>query len=120
MGQSPPCAALCVFASITADIPAHSAEEVYVTGTFDNWTKSEKLEKVGDSFEKTVTLPEASEKIYYKVRNRQFGRFLFNSMSLAVYPTEAPGDTALSGLIHRGAMVERPQCRSEGTEGQRR
>ncbi|KAK2036931.1 hypothetical protein LZ31DRAFT_560842 [Colletotrichum somersetense] len=45
---------------------AHPAEEVYVTGTFDNWTKSEKLEKVGNLFEKTVTLPDASEKIYYK------------------------------------------------------
>ncbi|WQF88942.1 Putative AMP-activated kinase, glycogen-binding protein [Colletotrichum destructivum] len=45
---------------------AHPAEEVYVTGTFDNWTKSEKLDKVGNSFEKTVTLPNASEKIYYK------------------------------------------------------
>ncbi|KAJ0301136.1 hypothetical protein COL5a_011183 [Colletotrichum fioriniae] len=45
---------------------AHPAEEVYVTGTFDNWTKSEKLEKVGSSFEKTVTLADASEKIYYK------------------------------------------------------
>ncbi|KAK1574694.1 uncharacterized protein LY79DRAFT_362718 [Colletotrichum navitas] len=44
----------------------HPAEEVYVTGTFDNWTKSEKLEKVGNSFEKTVTLPDASQKIYYK------------------------------------------------------
>ncbi|KXH49342.1 hypothetical protein CNYM01_05198 [Colletotrichum nymphaeae SA-01] len=46
---------------------AHPAEEVYVTGTFDNWTKSEKLEKVGSSFEKTVTLADASQKIYYKV-----------------------------------------------------
>ncbi|KAK3316680.1 hypothetical protein B0H66DRAFT_604956 [Apodospora peruviana] len=44
----------------------HAAEEVYVTGTFDNWTKSEQLAKVGDSFEKTVTLPETSDKIYYK------------------------------------------------------
>ncbi|KAM0333205.1 hypothetical protein ACHAQA_001865 [Verticillium albo-atrum] len=44
----------------------HPAEEVYVTGTFDNWTKSEKLSKVGDSFEKNVTLPDASKKIYYK------------------------------------------------------
>ncbi|CCF46907.1 hypothetical protein CH063_15503 [Colletotrichum higginsianum] len=47
---------------------AHPAEEVYVTGTFDNWTKSEKLDKVGNSFEKTVTLPNASEKIYYKAQ----------------------------------------------------
>jgi hypothetical protein len=38
-----------------------------VTGTFDNWTKSERLERVGQVFEKTVTLPESSDKIYYKV-----------------------------------------------------
>lgn len=46
----------------------HAAEDVYVTGTFDNWTKSVRLEKVGDVFQKTVELPEASQKIYYKVR----------------------------------------------------
>lgn len=45
----------------------HAAEEVYVTGTFDDWSKSEKLAKVGDAFEKTVTLPEVSEPILYKV-----------------------------------------------------
>jgi hypothetical protein len=46
----------------------HPASEVYVTGTFDNWSKSEKLIKTGDVFEKDVTLSSASEKIYYKVR----------------------------------------------------
>lgn len=46
---------------------AHPAEEVYVTGTFDNWSKSEKMEKVDDIFEKSVELPDSSEKIYYKV-----------------------------------------------------
>ncbi|CAN8105935.1 unnamed protein product [Discula destructiva] len=45
---------------------AHPAEEVYVTGTFDNWSKSEKMAKVGDVFEKSVELPDTSEKIYYK------------------------------------------------------
>ncbi|KUI55442.1 5'-AMP-activated protein kinase subunit beta-1 [Cytospora mali] len=45
---------------------SHPAEEVYVTGTFDNWSKSEKMEKVGDTFEKSVDLPDTSEKIYYK------------------------------------------------------
>lgn len=45
----------------------HAAEEVYVTGTFDNWSKSEKLEKVDGVFQKTVTLPNAQDKIYYKV-----------------------------------------------------
>lgn len=44
----------------------HPAEEVYVTGTFDNWTKSVKLVKEGDVFQKKVDL-EPTEKIYYKV-----------------------------------------------------
>jgi hypothetical protein len=46
----------------------HAASEVYVTGTFDNWSKSEKLIQTGDVFEKNVTLPSAAETIYYKVR----------------------------------------------------
>jgi len=37
-----------------------------VTGTFDNWSKTERLELVGDLFQKTVVLPESSEKIFYK------------------------------------------------------
>ena len=45
----------------------HPASEVYVTGTFDDWAKSVKLEKKGDFFEKLVELPQAAEKIYYKV-----------------------------------------------------
>lgn len=44
----------------------HPAEEVFVTGTFDNWTKSEQLPKEGDVFQKTVFLKDASQKIYYK------------------------------------------------------
>ena len=39
-----------------------------MTGTFDDWTKSEKLDKVGEHFEKNVQLSDASKKIYYKVR----------------------------------------------------
>jgi len=46
----------------------HAASEVYVTGTFDDWSKSEKLVQTGNVFEKNVTLPSAAEKIYYKVR----------------------------------------------------
>lgn len=38
-----------------------------MTGTFDNWSKSEKMTKAGDAFEKSVELPDTSEKIYYKV-----------------------------------------------------
>ncbi|RYP27235.1 hypothetical protein DL767_007768 [Monosporascus sp. MG133] len=44
----------------------HPASEVYVTGTFDDWNKTEQLDKVEDHFEKNVTLPDASKKIYYK------------------------------------------------------
>ena len=54
----------------------HAGEEVYVTGTFDNWNKSEKMEKVGDKFEKSVELPDSSEKIYYKVGEELFSRCL--------------------------------------------
>jgi hypothetical protein len=49
----------------------HAASEVYVTGTFDNWSKSEKLIQTGNVFEKNVMLPSAAEKIYYKVRKGQ-------------------------------------------------
>lgn len=53
--------------TITPTSREHPAEEVYVTGTFDNWTKSVKLDKEGSIFQKTVKLENPSEKIYYKV-----------------------------------------------------
>lgn len=43
----------------------HPAGEVYVTGTFDNWGKSTKLEQEGDAFVARVELP--IEKTLYKV-----------------------------------------------------
>jgi hypothetical protein len=46
----------------------HAANEVYVTGTFDDWAKTEKLEKVdAGHFEKIVQLNKIDEKILYKV-----------------------------------------------------
>ena len=40
-----------------------------MTGTFDNWSKSNKLEKqTFGGYEKTVEIPETKEKILYKVR----------------------------------------------------
>ncbi|KAL8742618.1 MAG: hypothetical protein Q9190_004929 [Brigantiaea leucoxantha] len=44
----------------------HPANEVYVTGTFDDWAKSVKLEKDENGFSKSVDLPLNEEKIYYK------------------------------------------------------
>jgi hypothetical protein len=38
-----------------------------VTGDFDNWSKSIKLEKKGDSFHKTVTIHGEENRIHYKV-----------------------------------------------------
>ncbi|KID61597.1 carbohydrate-binding module family 48 protein, partial [Metarhizium hybridum] len=48
--------------------PTGDVSDVLVTGSFDGWTKSVKLEKQGTSFHKTVTFSEkdASSKIYYK------------------------------------------------------
>ncbi|KAG9673366.1 hypothetical protein KCU99_g6285, partial [Aureobasidium melanogenum] len=45
---------------------SHPAQEVYVTGDFDNWSKSVKLDKHGDSFRKTITLPGEESRIHYK------------------------------------------------------
>lgn len=46
----------------------YPASEVFVSGTFDDWAKSVKLEKKGeDLHEKLVELPRADEKIHYKV-----------------------------------------------------
>ena len=48
----------------------HPAKEVFVTGTFDSWGKSVKLdEKDGGLHEKEVTLPKSEDKILYKVRS---------------------------------------------------
>jgi len=41
------------------------ANEVFVTGDFDDWQKSVQLEKKGESFEKTVKLP-VDKKVLYK------------------------------------------------------
>ena len=53
----------------------HPAGEVYVTGTFDDWGKTVKLDKKGDIHEKLVELPRVEDKIHYKVR-----RLCFNSL----------------------------------------
>ncbi|KAK5734930.1 Cruciform DNA binding protein [Elasticomyces elasticus] len=44
----------------------HPAEEVFVTGDFDNWAKTEKLEKSGSGHEKTVHFSKDHDKILYK------------------------------------------------------
>lgn len=66
-----------IITSLEANVPfvlyrEHPADEVYVTGTFDNWAKSVRLNKVGTAHEKTVELPKSDEKILYKVRSRHW------------------------------------------------
>ncbi|KAK5449669.1 Cruciform DNA binding protein [Exophiala xenobiotica] len=46
--------------------PHPDANDVHVTGTFDDWGKTEKLNKIGDIWEKEVELPNADKKILYK------------------------------------------------------
>ncbi|KAJ5104006.1 hypothetical protein N7532_004535 [Penicillium argentinense] len=43
----------------------YDANEVFVTGTFDDWGKTVKLDRAGDSFAKTVSVP-TGKKIQYK------------------------------------------------------
>jgi hypothetical protein len=45
----------------------HPANEVFVTGSFDDWGKTVKLDRNGDVFTKEVQLPSADEKVHYKV-----------------------------------------------------
>ncbi|KAF4201570.1 hypothetical protein CNMCM8927_001359 [Aspergillus lentulus] len=44
----------------------HPANEVFVTGSFDDWGKTVKLDRNGDVFTKEVQLPSADEKVHYK------------------------------------------------------
>ncbi|OJJ99220.1 hypothetical protein ASPACDRAFT_43884 [Aspergillus aculeatus ATCC 16872] len=44
----------------------YNANEVYVTGTFDDWGKTVRLDRNGEVFEKEVELPATEEKIQYK------------------------------------------------------
>lgn len=61
----------CSLQNQTANAPLHRrnqpAQKVVVTGSFDNWSKSESLDKVDDGFEKAVRIDNDSDKIYYKV-----------------------------------------------------
>ncbi|KAL4754123.1 hypothetical protein BDW72DRAFT_201084 [Aspergillus terricola var. indicus] len=44
----------------------YNADEVFVTGTFDDWGKTIKLDRKGDVFEKEVHLPVTGDKVHFK------------------------------------------------------
>lgn len=58
---------VCCAPHLLMDYREHAANEVFVTGTFDNWQKTIKLEKKDGVFEKTVELSTAHAQ-QYKVR----------------------------------------------------
>ncbi len=55
----------------------HVADEVIVTGTFDNWAKDTKLDQKGRFHEKVVEIPETKDEILYKVRDIARLRVMF-------------------------------------------
>lgn len=57
---------------------------MYVTGTFDDWGKTVKLDRMGDIFEKKVSLSATNEKIHYKVRDPCGALKLCLSVSMAL------------------------------------
>ena len=66
-----------------------------MTGTFDDWAKSVKLEKKGEGYEKLVELSLSDEKILYKVRNN----LIF--FPLSPYPSQASTYAAVVRSIDR-------------------
>lgn len=64
----------------------YEADEVFVTGTFDDWGKTVQLDKKGSVFEKEVHLPTADEKIQYKVGRPE--RDPLSSIFFLYYPFE--------------------------------
>lgn len=80
-----------------------------MTGTFDDWAKSVKLDRTAKGFEKYVDLPSAEEKVIYKVSmaSSQFfvlvGTEDFGKMSARTPPaSKAPKKTVCSRDKLRG------------------
>ncbi|PHH73044.1 hypothetical protein CDD80_4091 [Ophiocordyceps camponoti-rufipedis] len=76
----------------------HDGEEAFVTGTFDGWRKSVKLDKVqGGAFEKRVRLeePDGDGKIYYKLQFVVDSQWTINQSS----PHEADIDGNINNYL---------------------
>jgi hypothetical protein len=86
----------------------HPATEVYVTGTFDDWKKTEKLEKVGDNFEKKVALPDISTKYFYKVRRSICIRRICIALAQASFIAPPISSLLISNLLERIVISHPP------------
>lgn len=79
------------------------ANEVYVTGTFDDWAKSVRLEKKRqDLFEKVVELPQTEENIYYKVGIRLAFRYFQEWAPTSFSPSTQ--DSSLQATVEQTAI----------------
>ncbi|KIW11552.1 hypothetical protein PV08_10853 [Exophiala spinifera] len=83
--------------------PHPDANDVHVTGTFDDWGKTEKLDKVGEIWEKEVQLPKADQKILYK--------FVVNDNW--VIDTEAPHEDDGHGNVNNVLLPENIKTTAE-------
>lgn len=88
----------------------YDANEVFVTGTFDDWGKTVKLDQVDGVFVKEVSLP-ADQKVQYKVCLRL--RFFLGLVNLflpsffALFPPGASGAEKKRRCGERGCLRPR-------------
>lgn len=87
----------------------HPANDVHVTGTFDDWSKSEQLVKVGDVWEKEVHLSSADEKILYK--------FVVDDQWIVDHeaPKEDDGHYNVNNVLYPHEIKKDQPTTSEGT-----
>ncbi|KKK14478.1 hypothetical protein P175DRAFT_0435432 [Aspergillus ochraceoroseus IBT 24754] len=91
----------------------YNAHEVFVTGTFDDWGKTIKLDRIGDDvFEKEVHFPATSEKVHYK--------FVVDGIWTTDnrVPEEDDGDNNVNNVLYPNQIQKEPPAALENeTEG---
>ncbi|KAF3035347.1 hypothetical protein E8E12_006971 [Didymella heteroderae] len=78
----------------------HDANDVYVTGTFDDWKKTVQLEKEGSVFKKTVELPKSKTQYKFVVN----GNWCINESA----PKEDDGNGIVNNILLPEDIVEEP------------
>ncbi|KAJ4398724.1 Cruciform DNA binding protein [Didymella pomorum] len=78
----------------------HDANDVYVTGTFDDWKKTVQLEKEGSVFKKTVELPKSKTQYKFVVN----GNWCINDSA----PKEDDGNGIVNNILLPEDIVDEP------------
>ncbi|KAH6621889.1 hypothetical protein C7974DRAFT_361896 [Boeremia exigua] len=78
----------------------HDAEDVYVTGTFDDWKKTVQLEKEGSVFQKSVELPKLKTQYKFVVN----GNWCINESA----PKEDDGHGIVNNILLPEDIVDAP------------